>query len=450
MVETEGDRMKHFLTQCQAPHEPAALLPVSFIALLAALSNSDILGKILRATQAGQESICVLHTVMSVNKSWLAAAREVLADVQWLSPFLKSAEKFLRRDPLLSSRNGPVFYSFRKITGLLLGISMYRSHPGVQEAACYVLGKLAHIKYNKATIAGAGGIRMVVDAMTIHKEDVSVQVAGCEALGKIAAKSDDNKKTIVSAGGIGMVVSAMTAYPWDKNMQIMGLIVLCRLAFIDGIITEMTSAGAITVVVAVMVAHMDNKQFQEEGCRMLYKLLENTTDYTAIVSAGGINVIISAMNAHMGSEDVEFLGCNALLELAQDDNTRKAIVGAGGISVVLAFMRVSVYKGDTGLQRSLLEQGCVLLERIGRSDMSLQKRIKNEGGTVVLEAAVNALNARDVEYTRSVNALNARDRQNKRAVMATDYWTFAQVRRAADYFKYARAGRELLEKMARV
>ena len=102
----------------------------------------------------------MLHTVMSVHKSWLAAAREVLSDVQWLSPFLKSAEKFLRRDPLLSTRNGPVFYSFRKIAGLLLGISMYRSHPGVQEAACYGLGKLAHIKYNKAAIAGAGGIRM--------------------------------------------------------------------------------------------------------------------------------------------------------------------------------------------------------------------------------------------------------------------------------------------------
>lgn len=83
--------------------------------------------------------------------------------------------------------------------------------------------------------------------------------------------------------------------------------------------------------------------------------------------------MMSAMNAHAGDEYVQQAGCKALCKLAQDDNTKTAIVGAGGICVVLAAMKAC--SGHTGVQHNLLEQGCMLLERIGRSDITLQKCI---------------------------------------------------------------------------
>lgn len=270
-----------------ASHEPAASFAVPFIALLMALSNSDILGYILRTTPAGQESICALHFMMSVSRSWLAAAREVLADEQWLVPFVQAAERFLRRDRLLcahSAGENNIDLSFRKIHAPLLGISMYRSHVGVQEAGCKVLGTIASIKY-KGAMAVVGGIRTVVKAMTIHKGDVNVQAAGCEALWKIA-DSNYKRMAVVRARGIGMVVSATTACTWNENVQIWGLIAMSRLSTVDGFNADMVSAGAIPVVVAAMVAHIDNKELQAMGVSMLCRL-QKTLPTTRQLSAQG-------------------------------------------------------------------------------------------------------------------------------------------------------------------
>ena len=62
------------------------------------------------------------------------------------------------------------------------------------------------------------------------------------------------------------------------------------------------------------------------------------------------------------------------------------IAGAGGIGVVLTAM-------TTHTRNDLHEYGCEALGNLGQSDATLQKRIKDEGGVGVVEAAVGAVGA---------------------------------------------------------
>jgi len=83
------------LAQNQANGVPVALQAQAY------LLAPDVLVSVLPATPAGQGSICALHAFKLVCKSWLAVARQVLADAQWLTPFVKVEESFLLQIPLL-------------------------------------------------------------------------------------------------------------------------------------------------------------------------------------------------------------------------------------------------------------------------------------------------------------------------------------------------------------
>ena len=88
--------------------------------------------------------------------------------------------------------------------------------------------------------------------------------------------------------------------------------------------------------------------------------------------------------SHNEHKDVQLRGCWALSNLAVKDDNKKAIAVAGGIPVVLAAMKAHNEHKD------VQEHGCWALGNIGWSDATLQKRIKDEGGVAVVQAAVAA------------------------------------------------------------
>ena len=79
-------------------------------------------------------------------------------------------------------------------------------------------------------------------------------------------------------------------------------------------------------------------------------------------------------------------GCRALADLATSDHNQIVIAVAGSIGVVLTAM-------TTHTGNDLHEYGCEALGNLGQSDATLQKRIKDEGGVGVVEAAVGAVGA---------------------------------------------------------
>jgi len=197
--------------QRMAPHDPS---PLAFL-----LQNPDVLGCVLRTGPAAQASICALHAVQSVCKSWLAAGRLVFSDAQWLAPFVEAAEAFLCQIPLLLSNVIVDHYeeshepwTTENATALVLDMRTYRSHARVQEACCEGLAlELEGDTDNMLVIVGVGSIHAVVDATLAHVGDAGVQEHGCMVL-SILADYHDNVAAITGAGGIHLVLTAMMVH----------------------------------------------------------------------------------------------------------------------------------------------------------------------------------------------------------------------------------------------
>jgi len=113
-----------------------------------------------------------------------------------------------------------------------------------------------------------------------------------------------------------------------------------------------------------------------------------------------IRVAVKAMMAHVAHADVQCQGCKLLRVLARKTANVGMIVGEGGIRVVLEAMRAHP-------EHAVLQQyACGALGVLGWSDLTLQKRIKDEGGVGVVEAAVKASGATSVGVYLGQTLLN--------------------------------------------
>jgi len=342
------------------------------------LQNKDLLKVILRANPPEQDHIRALHCAKWVRKDWFPLAKGVLEDPAWRESFDKEAEFFLRQVPLLGILNAVGDEMQDNITRLVSGMRTYRAHPRVQEAGCKALAELAHHPNVAAAIVDAGGLAVVVEAMSAHEAQAGVQEQGCRAL---QSTFGDFEAAIAAARGIAAVVTAMKTHQGCPFVQQYGCKTLENVAN-AGFVASIMGADGICAVLTAITAH------PEHGFRALQELARDYTTAVAIVAVGGIPVALTAMETHK-SAHVQQLGCAVLENLACNNANQTAIASAGGIAAVVTAMRTHAGQGHEGLQ----EMGCRALGNLGWSDLALQKRIKDEGGEGVVKAAVTAAGA---------------------------------------------------------
>jgi len=184
----------------------------------------------------------------------------------------------------------------------------------MQEHDCWSLwNRTIYNPPNQIRIAEAGGISVVMLAMTAHIGNMKKQEWCFGALRNLACDNADIQIVIAAAGGIKMVVSVMRLHPREEGVQVQG----CGALVNPGVNADnrilIAAAGVISVVVATMKAHISSSDVQQQGCWALSNLaFKNDTNQALILSEGAISVIVLAMKAHTGHLGVQERGGLAL------------------------------------------------------------------------------------------------------------------------------------------
>lgn len=85
---------------------------------------------------------------------------------------------------------------------------------------CTLLRAIAGNDDVKTSIVDAGGLGLIVTAMTTHAKQSLVAEQGCAALGSIALRSPANCTAIVGAGGVEAIVKAMQIHAQSAGVQV--------------------------------------------------------------------------------------------------------------------------------------------------------------------------------------------------------------------------------------
>lgn len=90
----------------------------------------------------------------------------------------------------------------------------------IAKQVCTLLRAIAGNDDVKTSIVDAGGLALIVAAMTTHAKQPMVAEQGCAALGSIALRSPSNCTAIVGAGGVEAILKAMEIHPDAAGVQV--------------------------------------------------------------------------------------------------------------------------------------------------------------------------------------------------------------------------------------
>ena len=294
------------------------------------------------------------------------------------------------------------------ICAVLSAMTAHAGHVRIQGLGSQVLRILVGDNDNLVVMTSADSFQVVLSAMKTDEKDLHVQIHGFKVLATLAC-DNLNVVALMGADGIHVVLTAMAAHVEHAYVQTAGWTVLDNFAINGDNTKAVVGAIQIPVVLSAMTAHSGHEGVQEHGCAALHRLTIIDGRSLALRSQELVNnnpmeisirVAVKAMMAHVAHADVQCQGCKLLRVLARKTANVGMIVGEGGIRVVLEAMRAHP-------EHAVLQQyACGALGVLGWSDLTLQKRIKDEGGVGVVEAAVKASGATSVGVYLGQTLLN--------------------------------------------
>ena len=191
-----------------------------------------------------------------------------------------------------------------------------------------VLGALKHVTNEagsdkaRSIIARTGGLLAVVRAMDSHSTDSQVQVAGCQALEKLALDSD-NEIAIEQVGGVDTILTAMMGHMMDASVQEAAWAALWNLTCTNASkdMPTLDAPGGMAAIVAAMREHMSSPAVQKNACGALANLCQNNPKrMDAFAKANGFGVIAMALQRYWNyndDTDVRAEACFAMTALCE-------------------------------------------------------------------------------------------------------------------------------------
>jgi len=186
---------------------------------------------------------------------------------------LKKTEGGIRPKPQVNNEDGVLslvaLYAEDKVVNALLDANL----SGVQERGCGALANLARDNgANGVSIAEAGGIPMILDAIRQHPNVPGVQERGCDVIVQLAFNNDANIVSIAKAGGIHVILDAIKQHANVTSVQERGCAAIGNLGINTAVRISFAKAGGITMLLDAMRQHVNVPSVQERGCAAIVNL----------------------------------------------------------------------------------------------------------------------------------------------------------------------------------
>ena len=185
----------------------------------------------------------------------------------------------------------------------------------LQDAACLALRNIScHIAKSEKLCRDGKTTKLIVGAMDMHRNSVSIQTNGCGIFWNLLSKANEKD--------------------YDFNPKI---------------VNSITKA---------MQSHIESGDLLELACGALWAIVNRFDDQKVYVGNESIDVVTCAMVMHPGTTSTLEKACGFLSNLSSVESLAKSIAKAQGVSIVSEAMC------NNASSISLLESGCLTLKNI--------------------------------------------------------------------------------------
>jgi len=243
--------------------------------------------------------------------------------------------------------------SVRWVARLLKGVQPARrlDAPLPQPSGAYSVSCNAS---NAAAVAAAGGIALLLGALTRFTDDALIACSSCGALRNIARNWPSRcgaAAAVAAASGIAALVGALRRH--RSNADVVERACHALRSIVLSTPAWASAAAAFALLDAVVEGHAPADAVPADAvfAAAAACATEGEADHSAaLVAAGGIDAVVSALTACGTAAKAAEQCCLLLQMLASNDANRAAIVDAHGAPALLVAM-ASAARGDGRAQQ---------------------------------------------------------------------------------------------------
>eukprot|EP00441_Pelagodinium_beii_P021654 CAMPEP_0197658632 /NCGR_PEP_ID=MMETSP1338-20131121/45351_1 /TAXON_ID=43686 ORGANISM="Pelagodinium beii, Strain RCC1491" /NCGR_SAMPLE_ID=MMETSP1338 /ASSEMBLY_ACC=CAM_ASM_000754 /LENGTH=284 /DNA_ID=CAMNT_0043235251 /DNA_START=55 /DNA_END=905 /DNA_ORIENTATION=- len=159
-----------------------------------------------------------------------------------------------------------------------------------------------------------------VDSAVQHPADEKVQHKFCWAM---AFSSARYPSLVAKAGGLEVILKAMTRFPKNERLLAEGCEAVRNLVEMPDGAELVIAAGGLEVVLAAMTMNPDADWVQQEGCGLVCRIItESDQGREEMLSRDGLALVMKNMEAYPRASWVALWGCQAMTRFAELDPKR--------------------------------------------------------------------------------------------------------------------------------
>ena len=264
------------------------------------------------------------------------------------------------------------------------------------------LGQLCSRDAALAAAAGdAGGLKVALDAIRIHPDDVAVCQLGWGLVALLCAASEDCCTQARRCGALRTLLTALRAHcdaPATAACCCAALAALTAENVADA--TAACAAGAADVLAATLAAHSGRAGVAAHACEALSAICSRSArNAVRVHAAGAAQEVLRALQAHGGEASVALPAMSALGSVV-------SAVGAGWSAEPLAAAATAALRAHVSRSVAVLRAACRLVAALA-ADAAGAQALLDAGAAHDVLSALQAWRDDDVVLTQGCVTLHA-------------------------------------------
>jgi hypothetical protein len=255
-----------------------------------------------------------------------------------------------------------LFYHTLLTDGLLEGgeserlmvsaMSLHKNSVTIQTNSCCALWNMIYKSEDSANVITPEGVKCIVKAMQSHMECSELVEQACGALWTIVHDSVDRKKEVISHGVIDAVTCAIVMHPDAPETLEKACGILSNVSSEPPLAEAIANAQGVTIVAEALQIDSMHLPLLEVACLTLRNITFTIPDVASEASAA-IATVVNAMQDNLHAINFQKEACNLLWILASEDESCHAkILALDGLSVLMKCLEEN--REDTELQMAVL------------------------------------------------------------------------------------------------
>jgi len=263
-----------------------------------------------------------------------------------------------------------------------------------QSLGCKILANLCHNSAVRDWLVKVKAVDKVMEAIKKHQNNAELVIEACHTLTNMAYLSKVNKEAIVQEHGIEIILDTLTLHKNNVKLINSGLRAL-RNILNNKLVMELQQHTVTHEVMLAMQYHRPISDIQAHGIWILIHLMSGNSDIKKhIIEQGALDHILFAMETHKSDRAVLFAGATALALLAKIATNRTIISKQRGIPLLVTALQN--HRDSAPIQKAVLKA----LFRLAANKMIRENMIHK---TVIQEIVeVMKFHAENIAIQRSV------------------------------------------------